>query len=398
MAEVNYRGTFRACCAGFFTQAIVVNLTPVLFIPLREQFGFTFTQLGMLVLVNFLTQLLADLGCSAIADRIGFRFFAVAGHICAVLGLTFFALVPFLPVAAYPGFVVGTVLFSLGGGFLEVIISPIVNALPAREKTASMSLVHAFYCWGQVSVVLVTTFFIFIFGRTSWHIIMLIWMAVPLVNGMLFLRCPLAPHIPDEKRSSVVSVLKNPVFAVLVLLIVFSGASELTLSQWTSAYAEDVLNVPKVVGDMAGMCMFAVMMGVARTVNGVKGKMEYLRKLMLAGGVLALVCYVTVAVTPSPAVGLAACALCGLGVSLLWPGTISLSVKAFPMAGIWMMAILAAGGDTGASVGPFLTGWMADHIGLRMGMLVSAVFPLGVVVCLLTLRFLEGRRPVEGRE
>jgi fucose permease len=374
---------------GFVTQAAIVNLTPVLFVPLREQFNFSYTLLGTLVLVNFLTQLFADVACSAVVDRIGFRFFAVAGHAFAVAGLLVFASVPFLPIPPYPGFVAGTVLFSLGGGLLEVIVSPIVNALPTKEKSASMSLLHAFYCWGQVGVVLFTTLFIFVFGRQAWMYAMFMWALLPLVNGIVFLRCPLAETIPEEKRSAVGSVLKSPVFFLLFLLIVFAGASELTLSQWTSAYAEEYLRVPKVIGDIAGMCFFAVMMGVGRTLNGIKGKSEYLFRFMLAGGVLAVACYVTVAFTASPVLGLIACALCGLGVSLLWPGALSLSVRAFPLAGIWMMAILAAGGDTGASVGPFLAGWLADHVGLRMGLLVSAVFPLGVVGCLLGIIRLE---------
>ncbi|MCL2068654.1 MAG: MFS transporter, partial [Oscillospiraceae bacterium] len=266
-----------------------------------------------------------------------------------------------------------------------------VNALPAKEKSSAMSLLHAFYCWGQVSVVLLTTLFLFAFGRTAWPAAMLLWMLLPLINGAVFLRCPLAPQIEAKYRSSVFSVIKNPIFALLVLLIVFAGASELTISQWMSAYAEDALGVPKVAGDVAGMCMFAVMMGIGRTVNGIKGKSSWLPGLMLAGGFLSLACYIVVATASSAAVGLIACALCGLGVSLLWPGILSLSVRVFPMAGAWMMAIMAAGGDTGASVGPVVTGLIADRSGLQAGLLVSSVFPAGVILCLLAILFLERR-------
>jgi fucose permease len=374
---------------AFASQAAVVNLTPLLFIPLREQFGFSYTQLGALVLTNFLTQLIADIACSVIADRVGFRFFAVAGHMLAALGFLLFAAVPFLPGAPYPGFVAATIVFSLGGGFLEVIISPIVNALPAREKSAAMSLVHSFYCWGQVCVVIVTTLFIYAFGRTSWPLAMLLWMLLPLINGLVFIRCPLAPGVPSEQRSPAGSVLKNPVFIVLVLLIVCAGASELTISQWTSAYAEEYLAVPKVVGDIAGMSLFALMMGLGRTLNGIKGKTEYLRRFMFAGGWLAVACYITAATATSPVIGLLACGLCGLGVSLMWPGSLSLAARSFPLAGIWMMAIMAAGGDTGASIGPFMAGWLGDYAGLRTSLLVSAVFPLGIILCLLLLKRLE---------
>ena len=388
----SYGTTFRACCTGFITQAAVVNLTPILFIPLRAQFGLTFTQLGLLVMANFLTQLLVTLICCVTVDRIGFRFFAVAGHAFAMVGFLLFGLVPFLSIPTYPGLVIATIVFSVGGGCFEVILNPIVNALPTKEKSAAMSLLHAFYCWGQMSVVLLTTLFLFLFGQEAWPFAMFIWLLLPLINGIVFLRCPIIPPVEAKRRSPVLSVIRNPIFFFLVLLIVFSGASELTISQWTSAYAEEILGVPKIVGDMLGMCLFAVMMGIARTTDGIKGKSAYLWKLMLGGGILAAICYLVAAVATSPAIGLAALALCGLGVSLLWPGTISLSVKAFPMAGTWMMALLAAGGSSGASMGPALAGVLADYSSLRMSFAVLTVFPVGVVLCLLMIRLLEKRQ------
>jgi len=390
-ASPNYGTTFRACCTGFVTQAAVVNLTPILFIPLREQFGLSFTQLGLLVMANFLTQLMVNLLCCVIVDRFSFRFFVVIAHVFVVLGFLVFGLVPFLPIPPYLGFVIATIIFSLGGGLFEVILNPIVNALPTREKSAAMSLLHAFYCWGQMSIVILTTLFLFIFGMTAWPIVMFLWLLLPLVNGIVFLRCPIIPAVEAKRRSSVLSVLKNPIFALLVLLILFGAASELTISQWTSAYAEDVLGVPKIVGDILGMSLFAVMMGVARTLDGIKGKSANLLKLMFAGGVLTIVCYLVAATTTSAAIGLAALALCGLGVALMWPGAISLSLKTFPLAGTWMMAMMAAGGNTGASLGPTLAGIVADHSGLRTGFLVSSLFPVGVVLCLLGIYFL-GRK------
>jgi fucose permease len=397
MTKTSYQSTFRACCTGFVAQAAVVNLTPILFIPLRTQFGFTFTQLGMLVMFNFLTQLTVTLICCVVVDRIGFRFFAVAGHILAVLGFTLFGLVPFLPIDPFIGFVIATIIFSLGGGLFEVILNPIVNALPTKEKSAAISLLHAFYCWGQMGVVILTTLFLFVFGITSWPFVMFLWVLLPLINGIAFLRCPIVPGIEAKRRSSVISVIRNPIFFFLVLLIIFAGASELTISQWTSAYAEDILGVPKVVGDILGMSLFAVMMGVARTLDGIKGKSAYLSRLMFAGGALATVCYIVAATTTSPVIGLGALALCGLGVSLLWPGTISLSVKAFPLAGTWMMALLAAGGSSGASVGPMLAGVIADHSSLRTSFLVLSVFPLGVVICLTMIHIL-GRKQEKTQE
>jgi len=378
-----YGTTFAACCAAYVSHAAVVNLTPLLFIPLSWQYGFSYAQLGALVLVNFLTQLAADVGFGVLIDRYGFRLFVVAGHVFMTAGFVFFAAVPRLPVDPYAGFVAATLIFSVGGGCMELIISPIVNALPAKEKSASMSLLHSFYCWGHVGVALFTTLFIHVFGRASWPALFMIFAALPLINTFVFIKCPLAPPVPSERRSSAASVLRNPMFLIIIAVIIFSGASEITFAQWTSAFMEDVMELPKIVGDIAGICVFAAMMGTARTLNGVKGKTKHLRYFMLAGAMLAFVCYITVALTESPSVGLAACALCGLGVSLLWPGALSLSAEAFPLAGSWMMAMLAAGGDTGASIGPYLAGLVADAAGLRAGMLVSSVFPLAVVALLL---------------
>jgi MFS family permease len=357
-----------------------------MFIPLQNQYGFSFTRLGTLVLINFATQLAVDLICSPILDRFGFRFFAVAGHICAALGLVMFALCAWLPVLAYTGFVAATVLFSIGGGMLEVVVSPIINALPAREKSAMMSLMHAFYCWGQVAVVMLTTIFLYAFGTLAWPLAYLFWALLPFANGLVFTRCPIAASVPQEKRSSPGRIVRSPLFIVVMLIILFAGASELTMSQWTSAYAESMLNVPKVIGDMLGMSLFAVMMGIGRTINGIIGSNKNLRGLMTAGGILTAACYLTTALTQNAAAGLAACALCGLGVSLMWPGALSLAVEAFPLAGSWLMAFMAAAGDMGGSIGPQLAGFIADQSDLRASLLVSAVFPVGIVLCVIAER------------
>jgi len=390
-----YRMTFTACCAAYVVQAAVVNLTPVLFVPLREQYGFSYSQLGALVLANFLTQLIIDLISTPFIDKIGFRFFAVAGHVCAVVGFAVFAAAPILPFPTYSVLVAGTIIFSLGGGMFELIISPIVNSLPAKEKSASMSLLHSFYCWGQVSVALLTTLFIFIFGRESWPYVFVFWMLIPFVNIFVFAKCRLGKPAPEHKRSNPLSVIKNSRFAVLILLIICAGASELVMAQWTSAFMEDVMELPKIVGDIAGVCMFAVMMGTARTLNGVKGKGEYLRRLMFAGAALAFVCYIIAGTTNFPAVGLAACIFCGLGVSLLWPGALSLAGRAFPLAGTWLFAIMAAGGDTGASIGPWLAGVIADGTGLRVSMVSASAFPLIVMATLFIFGKLESDKKIE---
>ena len=334
-----------------------------------------------------------DIGISPFIDRIGYRPLVVAVHILAVLGFVLFAITPLLSINPYMGFIVATVVFSSGGGLLEVIVSPIVNALPSKEKSASMSLLHSFYSWGQVSVALITTLIIFVFGRGAWPYGYLFWALVPFVNIMLLLKCPLVQGVPEKSRIRPVTVLKNPRFAIFFVLIICAGASELTLGQWTSAFMEDAMGLPKIVGDIAGMCMFAVMMGTARTLNGIKGTEAGLKKLMLAGGTLAFFCYLIVSFTNSPYLGLAACALCGLGVSLLWPGTLSIAAKTFPMAGTWLFAILAAGGDTGASLGPWLAGVIGDASGsgLRASMLAGSIFPLMVVALVIVVWRFESK-------
>jgi fucose permease len=389
---VNYKPTYQACALASISQAAVVNLTPLMFIPLQAQYGFSFTMLGALVFINFATQLIVDLICSPILDRLGFRFFAVTGHMCAALGLVMFAAWQWLPFPPFPGFVAATVVFSVGGGMLEVVTSPIINSLPAREKSAVMSLMHGFYSWGQVGVVLLTTLCMYFLGVSAWPAAFLGWAVLPFINGLQFTRCPIAPPVPAGERVAPGLVARSPLFVLVMLIIFFAGASELTISQWTSAYAESVLNVPKVAGDVLGMCLFAVAMGVGRTVNGIKGTGANLRGWMLAGGVLSAVCYITAALTQNAVLGLAACALCGLGVSLMWPGALSLGVEAFPLAGSWMMAFMAAAGDLGGSVGPQLAGFIADRADLRISLLVSAVFPIGIILCVILEGFLKKRR------
>ncbi len=390
---ISYKSTIMACYIGVFSQAIIINLTPILFIPLREQFGFTFAQLGALVLINFLAQVAIDIGFSGFVDRIGFRPLIVPAYIFMVVGLIFFALVPRMPIAPYTGFVIATILFSAAGGLMELLLSPIINAIPTDEKAAAMSILHSFYCWGQVSVALLTTLFLFVFGKQSWPIIAALWAILPVINTFLFMRCPLAPPVSEENRQPVREIMKSPFFVIFLLAIACGGASELSISQWTSTFMETALGISKVIGDTAGMCMFAAMMGSGRLIYGILGSRLNLRKTMIIGSFAAVVCYLTVALSPIPILGLVACAICGLGVSLLWPGSLSLATERFPLAGSWMFALMAAAGDIGGSIGPWFMGFVADNMpnlstfmsqeqfGLRAAMLISAIFPLGALIC-----------------
>jgi len=338
-------------------------------------------------MVNFIIQMGVSLVLGPFVDRFGFRRFIVGAHVAAVVGMAWFAMAGRVPVDPYIVLLSGTMIFAVAGGLLELLLSPILNAIPTDEKSSAMSILHAFFSFGHVAVALLTTLFLFAFGRENWPFVLLLWGVVPLVNGVLFVRCPIHEAPPVKEQSSAKSVAKTPLFFVLVFAIFFAGASELAFSQWASAFLEQVSGLPKVLGDIAGVGMFAAMMGVSRMGYGIFKRREvpWLPRqstLMIMGSGLALMCYVIMAVSPSPVLALVACALCGLGVGLLWPGVLSLAVEAFPMAGTWMFAILAATGSSGGAAGPSIFGVIADALGLRAGFMITAVFPLGGLICL----------------
>lgn len=398
---VSYKSTILACYVGNFVQSIVINLTPILFIPLREQFGFSFEQLGLLILINFMTQVTCDIAFSGMVDKYGFRPFIVATPLLAALGFLIFAFTPQLFPHPYTGFVIGTIIFSSSGGLLELLLSPIINSIPTEEKTTAMTVLHSFYSWGQVTVVLVTTLLIFLFGRTFWPLIILFWTLVPLANFFMFLKVPLAPAIPEKDRIGMRELIWKPFFIMAFFGIAFGGASEATISQWSSAFMEKGMRIPKIIGDTAGMCMFAMMMGIGRVYFGSMGSKLNINKALILGSILAILCYFTVALSPYSSLSLIACAICGLAVSLLWPGTLLLASRKYPMAGAWLFAILAAGGDIGASIGPWsvgfitdksqqlswflplakLTGLSPEQLGLRTGIFSAALFPFIAFLC-----------------
>ncbi|MCL2286560.1 MAG: MFS transporter [Firmicutes bacterium] len=384
---MSYKLTVKACYIGTICQAIITNLTALLFIPLAEQFGLSFRQLGALVMVNFAVQVSISLIFGTIVDKFGFRRFIVAGHALAVIGMAWFASANILPIPPYITLMTGTVVFAIAAGFQELLLSPILNSIPTDEKSSAMSIMHAFYCFGFLAVALITTLLLAILGREAWPIITLFWLLVPLLNVILFAICPMAKPLPAERQSSAVKVFTQPLFIVLVILIFFAGSSEITFAQWMSAYLEEVIGLPKVVGDIAGVSMFAAMMGICRIGYGILKRKDAKwlpsqARLMQIGGVFALASYFIMAATSNPILALLACALCGLGVGLLWPGALSLAVDAFPKAGTWMFAILAAGGSIGGAAGPYIFGAIADNAGLRTGFMLTAAFPVGAVLCL----------------
>jgi fucose permease len=394
--------------------ALVTNLPPLLFVLLMDRFSLTFEQVGRLTLINFFTQIIADLAFSRPVDRYGIRPFITSGHFLATLGLVLFAFAPkIFPGQPYWGFMLATVVFSCGGGLLELLLSAIVQAIPSDAKAAAMSLLHSFYAWGFIVVVLLTTAMIALFGRDNWPIIVLLWSILPFLNFFNFMRVPLAPQVSEEHRTSIKTLGKSPYFLMVVLGIALGGAAEVTMSQWTSAYMEAALALPKIVGDLVGLCLFAAFLGTGRALYGKYGKHIDVWYVMLWGSVLATLCYIVAALSPWPLLSLGACALSGLGVSLLWPGSVVNAARRFPFAGASLFALLAAGGDTGAAVGPWLVGVVADtvpsllkqgsllmrlsshELGLRSGMLFATIYPLSMVICLLVMRKFSHEHSIE---
>ncbi len=352
-------------------------------------------------------------------DRTGYRVPLVLAHTCCVVGLVLLALLPSVLAAPYLGLSLAIMVYAVGGGLLEVLVSPVVEALPSPQagKAAAMSLLHSFYCWGQVAVVLGTTLTLAQLGQASWQVLPVLWAAVPLVNLVLFLRVPMPPTVPDHHRTPLRSLFSTSAFLAALVLMLCAGAAELTMSQWSSLFAEQGLRLPKVWGDLAGPCLFAALMGIGRIIYGLWGEKIPLVSALVGCGALVTVCYLTTVLSGSPALSLLGCASCGLAVSVLWPGTFSLTAARFPAGGAAMFGVLAVFGDAGAAVGPWLAGAVADAStrsqvalgplgdllatigvsGLRAGLLIATVFPLGTVVTALAFRIANHRVQTSAR-
>lgn len=406
--------TRRACYVGFVTQAIVNNLAPLLFIVFQTQYGVSLEMLGRLVLLNFATQLTTDIVAVKVVDRTGYRAPLVLAHILCAAGLVLMAVAPSLLPSPYLALCIAVLVYAIGGGLLEVLVSPVIEALPSPQagKAAAMSLLHSFYSWGQAVVVAGTTLLLAVIGHASWQALPLLWAIVPLLNLVAFLRVPLPETVPDEHRTSLRTLFRAPAFMAALVLMLGAGAAELTMSQWSSLFAEEGLGVSKVWGDLAGPGLFAVFMGIGRVVYGRWGASMPLVPAMILCGILTTACYLVAALARAPAVSLIGAALCGLAVSLLWPGTYSLAAARFPFGGAAMFGVLAVFGDAGAALGPWIAGLVADiaatgegalggltalvpgddGVGLRVGILAGTVFPVTVVAVALLYAAATHRR------
>lgn len=383
----NYKKTLIACYLGFITQAISANFAPLLFLMFKDTYGISFEMIALVPMIFYLTQLLVDLVAVKFADIIGYRTCVVASQVVSAAGLLLMAFLPDILPNPFIGILISVVLYAIGSGLIEVLLSPIVEACPFENKAGVMSLLHSFYCWGAVGVVLGSTLFFAIFGMVYWQIITVIWAVVPLLNIFNFLSCPIERLVEDGEGLRIGQLLRLPLFLLMIVLMICVGASEATMTQWASAFTESALGVSKTVGDLAGPCLFAVFMGLSRMFYGKKSEKLDLTKVMLGCGLLCVVCYLLAALSPIPIIGLIGCALCGLSVGIMWPGTISISSQKCPKGGTAMFAFLALAGDLGAAVGPTMVGGIADAAGgdLKTGLLFATLFPIVMIIGLILL-------------
>ena len=378
----SYQKTIYACFIGYIVQAIVNNFVPLLFLTFEKTYRIPLSRITMLITINFGIQLLVDLLSAGFVDKIGYRISVVLAHIFAAVGLAGLVFLPDLLPDPFAGLLLAVCIYALGGGLIEVLISPIVESCPTDNKEKAMSLLHSFYCWGHVGVVLLSTIFFSVFGIVNWKIL------VPVLNACLFVRTPIAPLIEEgETGMSMGELFCSKVFWLMMLMMLCAGASEQAVSQWASTFAEKGLGVTKTIGDLAGPMLFAILMGSSRAFYGKAGHRMDLDRFMLCSSVLCILSYLLIVFSPLPVFSLVGCGICGLSVGIMWPGTFSKASSALRRGGTAMFALLALAGDLGCSGGPTLVGAVASAASdnLKIGILVAIIFPvvmaLGVCLC-----------------
>ena len=383
----NYRKTLTACYLAFITQAITANFAPLLFLKLHADYGISLGRIALIPTAFFLTQLLIDVFCARYVDAIGYRRSIVFSEIASAAGLAGLAVIPGLFADPFVGIMICVVIYAVGSGLIEVLASPIVEACPFDHKDKVMSLLHSFYCWGSVGVILVSTLFFTVFGIENWKWMACIWALVPLYNVFNFATCPIEHLTESGEGMTIRELFRVPVFWIGILLMVCAGASELSMAQWASSFTEAALGFSKSVGDLAGPCMFAVTMGISRVIYGKKGGKIPLTRYMIGSGILCLCCYLLASLSGNPAWGLAGCVLCGFSVGIMWPGTISVISPRLPRGGTALFALLAMAGDLGGALGPWLVGEVTQQAGdrLQSGMLAGGIFPLLMIAALALL-------------
>lgn len=387
----NYKKTLLACYLGFITQAISANFIPLLFLTFKRTYAISLDKIAIIPVLFYFIQLLVDIIATKFADKIGYRICVVASEVLSAVGLIALAILPEIMSVPFVGILIAVVLYAIGSGIIEVLVSPIVEACPFENKDGVMSFLHSFYCWGSMAVILGSTIFFALFGVENWKILTLIWALVPLYNVFNFINCPIEKLVEDGKSMGVTKLLKTPLFWLMILLMVCSGASEISMSQWASAFTESALGVSKTVGDLAGPFLFAMFMGIARLLYGKFSHKLNLTNVMLICAVMCTGCYLLASLSSISILGLIGCAVCGLAVGIMWPGSISISSQNCPKGGTAMFALLALAGDLGGMASPALVGSISEMAGgnLKLGLLVATIFPVILVVALIIFKSLK---------
>lgn len=386
-----YQKTMYACFIGYIVQAVVNNFVPLLFVTFQKTYQISLSKITFLITINFLIQLLVDMLSAGFVDKIGYRASIILAHVCAAAGLLLLTILPELLPNAYSGILIAVAIYAVGGGLIEVLISPILEACPTDNKEQAMSLLHSFYCWGHMGVVLLSTVFFALCGIDNWKILTILWVLIPIANILLFAKAPIySLHEEGTAGLTLGQLFRKKLFWVFFLMMLCAGASEQAVSQWASAFAEQGLGVSKTVGDLAGPMAFAMLMGISRLIYGKWGDRLNLDRFMQWSCLLCIAAYLCIVLVPVPVIGLLGCAVCGFSVGILWPGTFSKASASIKGGGTAMFAMLALAGDVGCSGGPTLAGLVSGACGnnLHMGILAAIVFP----VLMLTSLFLAGKK------
>ncbi len=390
--KLNYRHTLYACCVGYITQAIVNNFLPLMFVLLSTSYGISTGRLGILVTVNFLIQMVVDFLSARYTKKIGYRNLVVFAHISAAVGLVLLGFAPIIaPNNIYTVIVLSIVFYAVGGGIIEVLVSPMVEALPMDNKAGTMSFLHSFYCWGHVGVVLISTAVFTVFGIENWCWLSVIWAIVPVLNAVAFSKVPICVFGEEHGNEKAGVIFKNKLFWLFIVLMLCAGASELAMSQWASYFTEIGLGVNKTLCDLLGPCSFAVLMGISRVVYGKISHRVEVSKFIVISSILCVFSYVLTTLSPVPLLSVIGCAICGFSVGIMWPGVLSLSAKNCAAGGTAMFAFLALAGDVGCSVGPTMVGFVSDALGstdmaIRMGLLGIVVFPVIMILSIILMK------------
>ncbi|MBE6115361.1 MAG: MFS transporter [Erysipelotrichaceae bacterium] len=378
----NYNHTIYASYIGYITQAIVNNFAPLLFITFSHQFSLTLDKIALITTLNFLVQLTVDRVSAGFVDKIGYRISVILAHVFSAAGLILLGILPGIMADSYAGILFSVVLYAIGGGLIEVLISPIVEACPTEKKEAVMSLLHSFYCWGHVGVILISTLFFTLVGIDKWQYMSMLWALIPLLNCFYFAVVPIIHIAENREPLSLKQLMSEKLFWIFMVIMICAGASEHCMSQWASAFAEAGLHVSKTMGDLLGPCAFALLMGTARAIYGNNSDSLPLKKTMIGSAVLCIVSYLLASLTNSAVLGLIGCAICGFSVGIFWPGTFSVMAVEMPDVGTSMYALMALAGDVGCSAGPTMVGFIANAFNdnLKYGLLAAVIFPIMILI------------------